>query len=60
MHAQSTRKLKLVCLGATTVGLLIAMGGLEGEDAMPAPRLAIVLMGVFGWLVHDLTKHWRH
>lgn len=32
MHAQSTRKLKLVCLGATTVGLLMAMGGLEGED----------------------------
>lgn len=54
------RRTKLIVLAIVTFALLWCMGGLEGTEPMPYPNAAIVLLGVFGYLVHNLTKHWRH
>ena len=50
----------MIVLAIVTFALLWCMGGLEGTEPMPYPNAAIVSLGVFGYLVHNLTKHWRH
>ena len=54
------RRTKLIVLAIVTVALLWCMGGLEGEEPMPNPEATFVLLGVMGYLVHNLTKHWKH
>lgn len=53
------RRTKLVFTAIVTIALLCSMGGLEGYEPMPHPKAAIMLMGVFGYMVHNLTKHYK-
>ena len=46
-------------LAINTVALLWCMGGLEGYEPMPYPEAAVLLMGTFGYMVHNLTKHYK-
>lgn len=53
------RRTKMVFTAIVTFALLWSMGGLEGYEPMPYPEAAVVLMGVFGYMVHNLTKHYK-
>jgi len=53
------RRTKLWLLAINTVALLWCMGGLEGYEPMPYPEAAVLLMGTFGYMVHNLTKHYK-
>lgn len=56
VNPRKWRRTKLVFTAIVTVALLYCMGGLEGYEPMPHPEAAVVLMGVFGYMVINLTK----
>lgn len=58
-NQRNWRRTKLWLLAMNTIALLWCMGGLEGNEPMPYPLAAVVLMGVFGYSVHNLTKRYR-
>ena len=53
------RRTEMVFAAIVTFALLWSMGGLEGYEPMPHPEAAIMLMGVLGYMVHNLTKHYK-
>jgi len=53
------RRTKLVLLAINTVALLWCIGGLEGNEPMPYPTAAVALLGCLGYMVHNLTKHYK-
>jgi hypothetical protein len=60
VNERKWRRAKLAVLLANTVALLWCMGGLEGEEPMPNPTAAVLLMFTLGYMTHNLTKHWKH
>lgn len=53
------RRTKMVFTAFVSIGLMWSIGGLEGYEPMPHPEAAIPLLVLLGYMVHNLTKHYK-
>ena len=60
VNERKWRRAKVTFAWLVFVVVLFCIGGLEGEEEMPYPLTAALLMAVLYYMIYNLHKHWKH